>query len=84
MVKTIVSEGQGWQKPNDTDEVVLTYTARITDPAAAKAAGADGEAGPVVASSPEGGAVFTVSEAPCSGLKAAVTTMKPQIGRAHV
>jgi hypothetical protein len=32
----------------------------------------------VVASSPDGGAVFTVADAPCKGLLAAITSMKPQ------
>lgn len=83
----MLAEGQGWQKPNDSDEVVLTYTARLlpTTPAGA-AAGANkppasaAEQGlPVVAASPEGGAVFTVGQgAPCRGLAAALTSMKPQ------
>jgi len=92
VIKTVVREGQGWQKANPADEAVLTYTARIVDPpaaapkqaAAAAAAAADGgssegvvPAAAVVASSPEGGSVFSVSDAPCSGLAAALKTMKP-------
>jgi hypothetical protein len=87
VIKTILSEGSGWQHPNPQDEVVITYTARITDPPAPAAAGAASAAAaaadqdpssPVVASSPEGGAVFVASEAPCSGLAAAVRSMKQQ------
>ena len=85
VIKTILSDGSGWQHPNPQDEVVLTYTARITDPPAPAAAGAASAAdddedstSAVVASSPEGGAVFVASEAPCSGLAAAVRSMKQQ------
>lgn len=86
VIKTVVCEGQGWQKANPADEAVLTYTARIVDPPAPKqaaAAAADGGSSEgvvpaaVVSSSPEGGAVFTVADAPCSGLAAALKTMKP-------
>jgi hypothetical protein len=87
VIKTIFYEGQGWQNPKDADEVVVTYTARLKPaptPAEASAAAAAtkkpqtaAEMGlPIVASSPKGGAVFEVEEAPCSGFAAALKTMK--------
>lgn len=83
VIKTVLAEGQGWQKPNDSDEVLLTYTARLAPPEAAggssKPRASAAEQGlPVVAASPEGGALFTVSQAPCRGLAAALSSMKPQ------
>jgi hypothetical protein len=87
VIKTIFYEGQGWQNPKDSDEVVVHYTARLkpapTPEEAAAAAAAPkkpqtaAEMGlPVVASSPEGGAVFEVGGAPCSGFAAALKSMK--------
>eukprot|EP00882_Tetradesmus_deserticola_P010156 GHRQ01010731.1.p1 GENE.GHRQ01010731.1~~GHRQ01010731.1.p1 ORF type:complete len:258 (+),score=116.91 GHRQ01010731.1:140-913(+) len=85
VIKTIVSEGQGWQNPKPADEVVVTYSARLRPSpspeeaaaAAAKKPQSAAELGlPVVASSPEGGAVFEVSQAPCSGFAAALKSMK--------
>ncbi|KAF6263773.1 hypothetical protein COO60DRAFT_342981 [Scenedesmus sp. NREL 46B-D3] len=87
VIKTIVSEGQGWQNPKAADEAVVTYSARLKpapspEEAAAAAAAAKkpqsaAELGlPVVASSPEGGAVFEVGQAPCSGFAAALKSMK--------
>jgi hypothetical protein len=87
VIKTIFFEGQGWQNPKDADEVVVNYTARLkpapTPEEAAAAAAATkkpqtaAEMGlPVVAASPEGGAVFEAGQAPCSGFAAALKTMK--------
>jgi septal ring-binding cell division protein DamX len=89
VIKTIISEGKGWQPPKDTDEVVVTYTARLKPaPTAEEAAAAAAapkkpqtaaEQGlPVVAASPEGGAVFEVGKAPCSGFAVALKSMKAQ------
>uniref|UniRef100_A0A383W6I9 peptidylprolyl isomerase n=1 Tax=Tetradesmus obliquus TaxID=3088 RepID=A0A383W6I9_TETOB len=87
VIKTIVSEGQGWQNPKDADEVVVTFTARLKPTptpedaaaAASKKPQTAAELGlPVVASSPEGGAVFEVGAAPCSGFAAALRSMKHQ------
>ncbi|KAF8059684.1 FKBP65 [Scenedesmus sp. PABB004] len=81
VIKTVVSEGQGWQSPKDADEVVVTYTARLR-PAAADGGGkrrTAAEAGaPVLAASPDGGATFELGSAPCSGLAVALKAMKPQ------
>jgi hypothetical protein len=86
VIKTILSEGQGWQNPKDADEVVITYTARLKpaltpEEEAAAAAGRKPQTAaelglPVVASSPEGGAVFELCQAPCSGFAAALKSMK--------
>eukprot|EP00878_Enallax_costatus_P000765 GHUV01000883.1.p1 GENE.GHUV01000883.1~~GHUV01000883.1.p1 ORF type:complete len:637 (+),score=229.81 GHUV01000883.1:67-1911(+) len=78
VIKSIQTEGQGWQNPKDEDEVVITYTARVhpvpedgTKPQSAEAAGL-----PVVASSPEGGSVFYIKDSPCKGFTAALKSMK--------
>lgn len=83
MVKALVAEGRGWQTPKPEDEVVVEYAARVTGPPAAGEPGkrppSAAERGlPVVAASPEGGAVFTLGDgAPCAGLAAALKGMKP-------
>lgn len=78
VIKTIQTEGQGWQNPKDADEVVITYTARVrpTPAAGAKPQSAADAGLPVVASSPDGGAVFDIRDAPCKGLAAALKSMK--------
>eukprot|EP00775_Hariotina_reticulata_P005268 gene5268-5503_t len=75
VIKTILSEGQGWQNPKDADEVVVTFSAHVKPAADAKRSAAEAGA-PLVASSPEGGSTFFVGDAPCKGLAAALKSMK--------
>lgn len=86
VIKTVVAEGTGWQNPKDADEVVVTYVARVRPPTQQTAPGgaaperkSAAELGaPVAAESAPGGVTFDIGAAPCSGLAAALRSMKPK------
>lgn len=81
VIKSIVAEGKGWATPKECDEVVVSYAARLRPlpaggPAGTKPLSAAEAGAPVVASSPEAGAVLAVGDCPCRGLAVAVKSMK--------
>jgi FKBP-type peptidyl-prolyl cis-trans isomerase len=92
VVKTVLSEGEGWQTPGDADEVVVEYEVRAGAAAEQESSGKGGgkkkkaaaaaaedkpPATPSLLSSPAGGVTFAVRDGHlCRGLARAVRTMK--------